>query len=270
MPDIWTHIIHGSKVGRESGLLFDDEIRRKTFNLGNIFMNIFFYSDDEEFQEFGRIVHTRKCGSFLNYLSYEIFKTHPEFIYGMVCHHWLDRLTYPYIFDKTVNKNRKKFEEKIDEKMVEMYFNKQIQEMDLRKFLPELIPDVILDKTNESFNNIYLKKDINITGLYENMLNNYMTLENKGHKRDILKGFRKVFFTGTSELKTEEDFYDVLNLKNQRWNHPIMGWTYKKTFLDIYEESVNEAINSLSDSIKRSIQPTIYNISYFTNLACTN
>ncbi len=270
MPDIWTHIIHGSKVGKESGLLFDNENKRKIFNLGNIFINIFFYSDDEEFREFGKIVHTRKCGSFLNYLSYEIFKTHPEFIYGMICHHWLDRLTYPYIFDRTVNQNRKNFEEKIDEKMVEMYFNKLTSEMKLIEFIPETVPDSLIDKINESLNNIYSLKDIDITSLYESMLNNYYLQESKNQKKDILKGFKKVFFTGNDEEKKEDNFYDVLNLKNQRWNHPIMGWTYKKTFLDIYDESLSEAINTLSESIQKNNQPIIHNISYFTNLACTN
>ena len=253
-----------------------------TFSMGSdpfMFYHFFVGKKNKEIANIQKTVHTEKTNEyFYNIIDYIIKnnltndKEIISFLYGMICHYFLDKNTHPFIyyksgiFDKNNSDTYKyntlhhKIEYAIDIYMIKKkekeyfssfkFYNKVFNVNSLNKNLNKLINDVFM-KTYEIENasKIYVK-----SLKYMFWFNRLFNYDKYGIKREIYKLIDKI--TDEKHLKIEvlsyntndNDISNYLNLKKEKWNHPgdILE-TYNYSFIDLYNISIEECVNCIND-----------------------
>ena len=253
-----------------------------TFSMGSdpfMFYHFFVGKKNKEIANIQKTVHTEKTNEyFYNIIDYIIKnnltndKETISFLYGMICHYFLDKNTHPFIyyksgiFDKNNSDTYKyntlhhKIEYAIDIYMIKKkekeyfssfkFYNKVFNVNSLNKNLNKLINDVFM-KTYEIENasKIYIK-----SLKYMFWFNRLFNYDKYGIKREIYKLIDKI--TDEKHLKIEvlsyntndNDISNYLNLKREKWNHPgdILE-TYNYSFIDLYNISIEECVNCIND-----------------------
>ncbi|AKI97307.1 zinc dependent phospholipase C family protein [Kosmotoga pacifica] len=269
MPDYWTHYLHGTRVLRELRFNFENEEEKDLFVLGVLGPNVFYYvPDNPDYLMLGNKLHSQKCGNYLHYVIRELFRTRRAYVYGLICHHTLDRLTHPYIISQVGSGTKHyDFEKAIDAEMVKRVLRTMISELTFSDKLPFEVPqeldELYLSIAYEFFkiDNVSFSEAIEATRVF---------MQNEERSSG---GFFGVFSRLLKKLSGESDYggyagMDVLNLNKRSWFHPTTGWESRNTFLDLFEQAVEESMKLISSSLKYSMPPDVPDLSFMTNLPC--
>lgn len=268
MPAIWTHLIHGDRVLRELNIGFEED-SLLLFHLGTQGPNVFFYHESEEYKTAGHRLHNHKCGNFLTYLSENLFEDFSPYVYGIICHHTLDRLTHPYIISRAGNSSKHTdLEEVIDIQMVKRFLKISIDTLNPLGILPEEVPEIIDQLYATFLYDVFRIDGISFSEAY-NRMREMLTRKDRSALANILRGFTKIFTSGGSQkqLLLNED---VLNLNKRSWYHPTTGWESRATFLELFDNAVEEAAKIIHPSLKTHRPPQIPDFSFMTNLPCVD
>jgi len=198
----------------------------------------------------GNKLHSQKCGKYLHTVVKELFKTRRAYVYGLICHHTLDRLTHPYVISQVGSGSKHyEFEKAIDAEMVKRVLRK------LELYFQIAYEFFKID--NISFSE----------AVYDTRI--FIQSEEKGG------GFLSIFGRLLKRLSGEVkyggyDGMDVLNLNKRSWFHPTTGWESRNTFLDLFEQAVEESKKLIGNSLKYSMPPDVPDLSFMTNLPCVD
>lgn len=274
LPEFWTHFIHGARVARELNIVFQNDEQRLLFNLGTQGPNPLLCTEEKEnYVNAGNRLHSQKCGEYLNGISKELFKENRYYVYGLICHHSLDRLTHPYIISRSGKGYRHiEFEKDIDSEMTRRFLDKEPEELCPWDELPVEFPKAIDDAYENLIKLLYSIDGIIFSEGLKDMIE---VLKNNNRSSGLNKTFGKLFnlfrTDGTGMEKNKKStIRDVLNLSKKPWYHPTTGWESRGTFLDLYDLSVSEAKKVIGPSVINNSLPVIPGVSFITNLPCVD
>ena len=232
----------------------------------------------------------------IKYIKDNKLEQNPEaisFLYGFICHYSLDTIVHPYIIFRSgyFYKKRKKetlkyngvhdeYETYIDSYFVNERENKNINEIDISKFLNyknyesnnELINYVFLNTFNKkNYSKVFNRSIKNMKFLYKILRN-----DKKGNKKKIYKLIDKITPKSSKRLvnvsynvKLNKNIY-YLNLDKRKWSHPLdKNETYNLSFLELYENAIKNAMKLInaSNKVLYKNENISYLDKYFTNLS---
>jgi hypothetical protein len=272
MPDFWTHIVHSSRVSKELEIPFESEEDQKMFNLGSQGPDPYSYVEENRYYLIaGKRLHSQKCGKYLKFMIRELYKTNPFYIYGLVCHHTLDRICHPYIISQVGNGSKHdQLEEALDEKMIVRYMKQSPEELNPEDFLPVEVQDILEKKYSEIIYNLYRIEGISYSYAVQKMKQVLTEAYSKQGLSKIISGFGKIFGRGnilqTNNLSEE----DILNLSRSPWYHPTTGWESHSTFLDLFDDAVEKSKDIIGSAVRFSMPPDVPELSFMTGLPCVD
>lgn len=308
MPSSMTHSYFAmdvyNKLDDKSKFKIEGNINNyKIYSLGTdpyMFYNLFIGKKNKIISKIQKISHTTKTKDFfINMINYiidnnlENNKDIISYLYGSICHYFLDKTLHPFIvyktgiFDKR-NKSTYKYnglhqemEYYID---IYMIYNREkvipkdykfykdmfyIKELNLE--LTQMI-DYVMKKTYDINNasSIYIKS---LKDMYTfNKLFNY---DKTGIKKKIYKIIDHI--QPNNFIKKEELSYNIdynkkiyyLNLEKNEWNHPCdINEIYNYSFIELYMIALNRCVACINDITKmintKKINNKIIN-KYFDN-----
>ncbi|MFW6120534.1 MAG: zinc dependent phospholipase C family protein [Petrotogales bacterium] len=272
MPDFWTHIVHSSRVAKELEISFESEQDQKMFNLGSQGPDPYSYVEDNRYYLIaGKRLHSQKCGKYLKFMIRELFKTNPFYVYGLVCHHTLDRICHPYIISQVGNGSKHDhLEEALDEKMIVRYMKQSPEELNPDDFLPNEIPDILEVKYLEIIYNLYRIEGVTYSYAVQRMK---QVLNGAYSRSGIDKIFSRIekLFGGRKILRSDDlSEEDVLNLSRSPWYHPTTGWESHSTFLDLFDDAVEKSKEIVGTAVRFSMPPDAPELSFMTGLPCVD
>ena len=270
MPDYWTHYLHGTRVLRELRFDFNSEEETGLFVLGLLGPNVFYYvPDNPEYLMLGNKLHSQKCGKYLHTVVKELFKTRRAYVYGLICHHTLDRLTHPYVISQVGSGSKHyEFEKAIDAEMVKRVLRKPLSDISFADKIPHELPPELEELYFQIAYEFFKIDNISFSeAVYDTRI--FIQSEEKGG------GFLSIFGRLLKRLSGEVkyggyDGMDVLNLNKRSWFHPTTGWESRNTFLDLFEQAVEESKKLIGNSLKYSMPPDVPDLSFMTNLPCVD
>jgi hypothetical protein len=287
MPNVWTHILYGEKMLKESNTSLESE-EMQLFKLGTQGPDPFFYHNYLPWKktpvaEVGLKLHYEHCGPVLldlikgaKVLNDSKVKA---YVLGFVTHHLLDRNTHPYIHYKAGYKgnDHQKLEIIIDtilmkeHRNIETWKTPVFKEIDVGRDLYPPIVELLDDVIQKYFNDTFIKMPNNfVSDSYKHMKQALKVLfDPYGLKTKLLKD--KV-----SSFTYQKEFIerDYLNKEKKPWYHPaIEGEESTESFYELFEKAEIEgkqlfpAILSYWENDENSlskIEELIANISYDT------
>ena len=316
MPSTMTHSYFAIDIYNNLNSKYKNNISNldqlKLFSQGSdpfMFYNYFIGKKAKYYKNIQHILHTTKTQDFfinlINYINNNNLNNNKEvltYLYGNICHYFLDLYTHPFIIYKTgsFNKNNKetyKYNAKHQEMeyYIDIYLIEKREKINAKnfkiynhifkysKFSKELI-DTINNVIKETYNieNIakpYIKSIKQMKNFFR--IINYDKL---GIKKNIYSIIDNI--TPNSTIKLKELSYhnqynstNYLNLEKNTWNHPTNKHeTYTYSFLDLYEIAQKEATNAIikvtdmlnSQNInKPKLEKIFKNLSYTTGKSCS-
>ncbi|MGP4069849.1 zinc dependent phospholipase C family protein [Halobacillus sp. B29] len=252
MPNIWTHVLFVDQLCNELNRHDLIQTSGHSLHLGAQGPDPFFYhnflpfSQDEHVDEVGMKLHTEQCGPLLIDMIERgaYHKNHLQaFILGFVSHHMLDRHTHPYIHYHAgyeANKHQE-LETIIDTIMLERFrsiktWKNPVHKQIKSRSLPSIaqLMDLLLDT--------------HFPGLVEDYPDNFIH-QSYRHIQfaqrvlyDPWKWKNKYFGSLVSSFSHQpvNDDKDYLNEQKNRWHHPATNEPHTSSFLDHYEEALEE------------------------------
>ena len=228
--------------------------------------------DKKEINDFASFIHNdNPCNFFIHFINEANKKDNEErdllfsYIYGLLNHYVLDRITHPYVFyhsgiDKDFMKKHQKFETNIDV-LLRTHFNNFIKPSSTIKVD---INDVTkLSLVYSSFDS-NLKDDTFIKA-YKDIYNIQNVLYSKhGFKKWIYHTFlRDSTIDNTSMPKKITDGIDYLNTQKKLWQHPTKNFKMSLSFFELLDLSKEEEwaskanIQNYYDAVDQSLDAQI-------------
>lgn len=269
-----------------------------------MFYNIYTPFLGKEYRNLHYTFHSKKINFFfstlINYMKKKEYYNDPKtlvFLYGLISHFCLDSTAHPYIiyragmFDKS-NKKTYKYNglHAYMESYIDNYYlaNANINNFKFKDFCfsKEKFTKELNESITYSFNKVY-KLD-NIDKVYYKSLkqmNSFLTLF-RCDKYGIKKVFYELIDLVTPKyifrfksLSYHTDDYsnnDLLNLNKNIWNYPVdISMKYNKSFLELYDEALNNAYYIITEinkyfflDKKIDINDLFKNKSYVTGIDC--
>ncbi|GAB3060680.1 zinc dependent phospholipase C family protein [Virgibacillus ainsalahensis] len=263
MPNIWTHILFCEEIA--------DAIREPdSLSAYDTFMNLgaqgpdpFFYYNfwpwvkNEPVHHVGMALHTKHCGDFLIDLIIEaknMEKPVQAYIFGFITHHILDRNTHPYIHYRAGYKGSRhqKLEVIIDTLMMDRYRNLKTwkipvyKEINVGKHLHEDIKTLLHAKITKHYPELNRDSSEYIEKAYSDMILALKILADPYKwKNKLLKNL----ISSYSHQPVNDDM-DYLNINGKTWHHSATYDPSDKSFIDLYENSLKEGIDILTEVTK--------------------
>ena len=286
----------------------------KIFSQGSdpfMFYNFFIGKSAKEMTNLQETIHTKKTASFfkntIKYIHKHNLYNNKEimsYLYGYICHYYLDLYTHPYIyyksgifnkFDKSTykyNAIHQKYEYLID-----LYLINKKERIPYYKFKPHqfLFKNTNISRTlanliDTTLENTYKYK--NISKYYQKSLKHmylfykYINYDPYSYKLFIYTIIDKITPKKIINLK-ELSFHNkldnidkILNSSNQKWNLP---WDKEKTSPLSFKELYNLALNNTIDTIikitdmldekkldNKLLDTLFKNLSLTTGINCNN
>ena len=318
MPSSMSHTYFGIDIYNNLNIKTKNRINKeyfKTFCQGPdifYFYNLFIGKKSKEIYKLGLNIHTHNTKDFfihtIKYIMNNNLKENKQimsFLYGYICHYYLDTICHPFIYYKTgklikKRKNTYKYNTKHAdmEFFIDRYMINKREQISPNKY-----------KIHTQFLNVNtFDKDLhnlinNIFKIYKFKYNDISNIYLKAIKD--MKLFFRLFcydrfkikyyiyltidhLTGKNITKTNEFSYggdykkriNYLNLNNKKWIHPCdKSITSNNSFIDLYNDAINkctkniEIINNIINNNKLDIQKlnNIFdNTSYLTGLDCND
>lgn len=279
--------------------------RLKTYALGTdpyMFYNLFIGKKNKKSSNIQKMNHTTKTKNyFVNMINYiinnnlENNKDIISYLYGSICHYFLDKTIHPFIFYKTglFNKNDKttykynglhaEMEYYIDFYMI---YNREKTIPKNYKFYKDIFN---IDKLSIELSKMidYIMKETyvvdNSASIYIKSLK-HMYIFNKIFNYDktgIKKKFYKLidYIQPNKFIRKEELSFNIeynkkihyLNLDKKEWNHPCnINESYNYSFIELYMIALNKCVDCINNIIiminNKKIDNKIIN-KYFDNSA---
>lgn len=319
MPSSVTHSYFAvdvyNKLNNKSKNKIEGNVNKlKTYSLGTdpyMFYNLFIGKKNKKISNIQKINHTTKTKNyFVNMINYiinnnlENDKDIISYLYGSICHYFLDKTIHPFIIYKTgiFNKNDKSTykynglheemeyyidiymiynREKIIPKNYKFYndiFNANKLSIELSKMIDDIMKETYdIDNTSS----IYIKS---LKDMY--VFNKLFNYDKTGIKKNIYKFIDYIQpnkFVKKEELSFNVDYdkkIHYLNLDKKEWNHPCdINEIYNYSFIELYMIALNRCVNCINDIIKmidnkkinnRIINKYFDNASYITGKDCND
>ena len=317
MPSSMTHTYFGLDVYQKLNKNSKDKIKQvieyyKLFCQGSdpfMFYHFLLGKKAKKIGKIQKIVHTTKTRNFflaiINYINDKDLANDEyaiAYLYGHICHYYLDLYTHPFLYYKSgvFNKNIKNtykyngLHQQI-EYAIDLYFIKNRENIDSKKFkiykeifnVKKLSPKLkgIIDAT---MGNVYSIN--NISSIYEKSIwymKHFFRLANYdpyGVKLKIYALIDKISpqdFIRVKELSFSNEYKNIdkfLNLSNEPWYLPWdKSKSYNTSFLDLYNLALNEAIKTINEVNlmlnnnkldKKRLNELFKDLSYTTGIKC--
>ncbi|MBA2174590.1 zinc dependent phospholipase C family protein [Halobacillus locisalis] len=286
MPNIWTHILFIDELCKRT----DKEELMETSSIG---LHIgaqgpdpFFYHQFWPFlpkgdgEDIGMQLHTENCGPFLvDMVKKGVDQKHEmqAFILGFISHHYLDRITHPYVhYHSGYEANKHQLlEVAIDTFMLEKKLGlktwktpayKEIRPKQLiepiTNLLTELIDKHLAHRERSSIQPIVRQS-------YKHMYQAQVVLYDP-------RGWKNRWFSSLVSAFSHKplDDKDYVNDSHNIWYHSATNQPYQESFIDLYERALEEGSelfsiifeywSSPSHDLLEEIKIKISNISYDT------
>ena len=313
MPSSVTHTYFGMDVYNRLDNKIKKLIRKdleyyKVFCQGPdvfYFYNLFVGKKHKKVYKLGYDMHKYNSRNFfisvIEYITLNNLKDNGQvmsFLYGHMCHYFLDTACHPFIYYKTGklrknDKNTYKYNTKhadmeffIDRflinkkesvspnkfKVHKMFLNINYFNEDLAKMVNEII-------NYKNASNIYLKsiKDMRLffrLACYDRFKIKYYIYR----FIDIITGIKVTKTIQFSYAGDYENNINYLNLEKKEWNHPCdKSIISNKSFFDLYDDALSECVNAISQVTaiidsgkfdKKKLDSIFSNLSYLTGLDC--
>ena len=267
MPSLVTHYLHGMEVSKRIKNKYLDKNKYALFNQSHDFL---YYSFNKEYKAAAKKGHHKNTRDFIiNIINYikdnHLEKDGPSlaFLYGIINHYVLDSTCHPYIFFLSGVYNKKKKETKkynglhnviekgIDKQLYEYLTNNKFRNLNIPK---EVLKDEDLsslkDLINYAYNKTYKIDNIfdEYNKCYKKMrrFNRWIVIDRTGIKKIIYRLVDALSFKHfgilscySTSIKPKQD---LLNKNHNNWKHPVMGTIKDKSFLELFEESINKSV----------------------------
>jgi len=288
MPSSITHTYFGIDVYNKLNTKNKNKINKsieyfKTFCQGPdifYFYNMFIGKKSKDVYKLGLNMHKYNSQNFfintIKYIMNNNLKDNPQviaFLYGHICHYYLDTICHPFIYYKTGklikgNKNTYKYNTKHAdmEFFIDRYMINQREQMKPNKYkvynaflninnfnkeLQDLINNVIPYK---NINKIYIKSIKDMKLFFRIIC--YDKYKIKYYIYRIIDKITWGSIAKINEFSYGGDYkknINYLNLNNKQWSHPCdKTITSKKSFFDLYEDAIKkctEAIEIINNMI---------------------
>ena len=317
MPSSMTHTYFGIDVYNKLNKKYQDKINNnleylKLFCQGSdpfMFYNFFIGNKAKKIAKIQYIMHTTKTKEFfintINYIYNNKLNNNTEimaYLYGYICHYYLDLYTHPFIYYKSgifkkKDKNTYKYNgiHQMIEYAIDLYFINKYENtpsnkfkiykeiFNINKFTPELnnIIKFTIEDTYKINNAsaIYLKSIWYMKTFFR--LANY---DPTGIKINIYKLIDKITpnnFIKLKELSFNNKYKDInkwLNINHNIWYLPWdKSKSYTTSFLDLYNIALDTTIKTITevtDMLENNkldnerLNYLFKNLSYSTGLNC--
>lgn len=293
MPNVWTHILFCEEVADSVSQRLLSSQNEAYLKLGAQGPDPFFYYNfwpwikEEPVHDIGTTLHTENCGGFLMDLimaAKDKNVTIKSFVAGFITHHILDRNTHPFIHYHAGYEGSKhqKLEITIDTIMMERlhhiktWKSQVFKEIDVGPELNPEITDLLYDLIHKHYPNLIQDNKNFIYKSYKDMhLALRILYDPYGWKNVLFNSF----ISSYSHQPIKDDV-DYLNEKHHTWFHSATKEPSTKSFIDLYNQSLIEAIEILTEvnrywksgneHAKFKASRLIGNISYDTGLPIEN
>lgn len=315
MPSSITHTYFGDDVLNKCGIKIKNKIDIeyfKTFCQGAdifYFYNLFIGNKSKKISNIGSFIHCNDTRKFFKILIYYIYENNlynnrgvVSFLYGYMCHYFLDSTVHPYIFYKTGkfyknNKDTYKYnslhaelEFYIDRYLI--YKNEGINPSKYRVhdiFLNILKFDIDLSKTiNYTFKNmgftnnidkIYLKSIKDMRIFFRIFNYDYWAIKKRFYF--LIDRISPSWVVKVKSLSYSREYginNDYLNLNKNTWTNPCDdSLSYNYTFFDLYDLALDKCVKDIkkihlmfkNNYIDDKVLDDIFkNLSYVSGIDC--
>lgn len=288
--------------------------RLKTYALGTdpyMFYNLFIGKKNKKSSNIQKMNHTTKTKDyFVNMINYIINNNLENdkdiicYLYGSICHYFLDKTIHPFIFYKTGLFNREdkstykynalheEMEYYIDFYMIynrektipkSYKFYKYIFNIDKLSIELSKMIDNIMKETYDVDNSasIYIKS---LKHMY--IFNKIFNYDKTGIKKKIYKLID--YIQPNKFIRKEELSFNIeynkkihyLNLDKKEWNHPCdINESYNYSFIELYMSALNKCVDCINNIItmidnkkidNKIINKYFDNSSYLTGKDCND
>ena len=319
MPSSMTHSYFAIDVYNKLNNLSKHKIdgytnRLKTYALGTdpyMFYNLFIGKKNKKSSNIQKMNHTTKTKDyFVNMINYIINNNLENdkdiicYLYGSICHYFLDKTIHPFIFYKTGLFNREdkstykynalheEMEYYIDFYMIynrektipkSYKFYKYIFNIDKLSIELSKMIDNIMKETYDVDNSasIYIKS---LKHMY--IFNKIFNYDKTGIKKKIYKLID--YIQPNKFIRKEELSFNIeynkkihyLNLDKKEWNHPCnINESYNYSFIELYMSALNKCVDCINNIIiminnkkidNKIINKYFDNSSYLTGKDCND
>lgn len=263
----------------------------------------------ENYKKIQQQMHTQKTQLFFLTLINEIKKQNLQndqevmsFLYGYICHYYLDKETHPYIYYKSgvfqkENKETYKYnglhqelEYKIDcyfiqtKEKIPYYRFKIYKEIFNVKAFSKNLKTTIQTSMEKTYNYQNIIKKYQKSIWYMKTFYRYANYDPYGWKLKLYTLIDKITSPTTTKIKelsyhnSYNDKIEFLNLEHKKWNNP---WDYndqfQTSFLDLYQTALTKALQTIEIITKMletntidqtKIKEIFPDLSYKTGLPC--
>ncbi|PKR78257.1 hypothetical protein CEY16_00420 [Halalkalibacillus sediminis] len=255
MPNIWTHILFCEEAMKS---IHKDELYNKYqnhFNLGAQGPDPFFYhnfwpwKNESAINELGGLLHRTKCGDFLMTMVEQAKSARPQtqaYVLGFLTHHILDRNTHPYVHYRSGYEGNKHqlLELHMDTVMLEQkksektWKNPVYKHIDIGKKVDDEIKQVIFHAMDFHYQEEQSFEESSfIDAAYKDKKKALRILfDPTGVKHKFLGNLIRPFSHAPLN-----DNVDYLNEDRSPWYHPATNEQRTESFLDLYENGLEEA-----------------------------
>lgn len=308
MSDILNHYHCAREVYNN---LTNEEIKKiiennyDAFRLGSQGPDFFYYNildtaNRELSYKIGRLIHTMRINDFF-YYGVKFANSHPKFrevtlayLLGFITHHALDSLTHPFIYHRTgTNSNEKSqrarstrlhklYEVLLDTALSQYEYSKQAVNENpekvfsisskTRKFLEKFYRYILMELYHIDLPKKEIRNSLKTAVFFVSLFK-----DPNGWKANLMNKFEKLV---DDDMLVTRFFYpmytnefDILNINNKEWKHPVTGEVFNKTYPELFHEAVDvasENINNLyqlansDQSDLEDYDSIFHNLSYFT------
>ncbi len=319
MPSSMTHSYFAIDIYNKLNNLSKHKIdgytnRLKTYALGTdpyMFYNLFIGKKNKKSSNIQKMNHTTKTKDyFVNMINYIINNNLENdkdiicYLYGSICHYFLDKTIHPFIFYKTGLFNREdkstykynalheEMEYYIDFYMIynrektipkSYKFYKYIFNIDKLSIELSKMIDNIMKETYDVDNSasIYIKS---LKHMY--IFNKIFNYDKTGIKKKIYKLID--YIQPNKFIRKEELSFNIeynkkihyLNLDKKEWNHPCdINESYNYSFIELYMSALNKCVDCINNIItmidnkkidNKIINKYFDNSSYLTGKDCND
>ncbi|MFI3284059.1 MAG: zinc dependent phospholipase C family protein [Erysipelotrichaceae bacterium] len=272
MPSITTHYLLGKDALEkvDAALLSIIHEYPKLFNIGTSGPDFFFYynalpwldqKEAAKVSHYGSLVHSHYINEFFKEVFTQIAVNKDpaviSHVAGLLCHWAMDKTCHPYIFYQTEGDKLSAYYHRQFESTLDTLILNKLKNINLKDFKPydivvydETCVDGIYNAYQSALNKVFdiqLEEKIVETALKHFYQAQKLLYDKQGFKK---KNFEKIekhllkkpFLLSCMMAPTSTvDEYDILNLSHQVWRHPVTGMACSKSFLDLYQESLDTA-----------------------------
>lgn len=316
MPSSMTHKYFSSDVYQKLPIYYKNKIKDLDylylFSQGSdpyMFYHFFIGKRAKYFKQIQHLFHTSNtqkyflcCINYIHQFNLENDEQVMAYLYGNICHYFLDLRTHPFVFYKTGvmvkgNKDSYKYNSLHQdmEYFIDRYFILQREKMEPKKFriYQNIFP---YKKLHGNLLNMidYVRNDVygieNISKYYLKSIQDMrlffrlFNYDKYGMKRKIYTGIHWFMPKWVPDVRVLSFYNDdtmkekYLNLEKKNWNHPCdRRQIYHYSFLELYDMAVDDAVGAICEVVdmldKKKLDDKILKIlfdnsSYTTGIDC--